>query len=224
MTGDEPPTYHDLSHAIESGMTTFPGDPAVDVSPAATIDDDGFSVHELVCGTHSGTHIDAPSHTEPDGATLGEKAIGEYVFEARLVDVTPCEPREAIGIDQLPTIPEAVDLLVVETGWDEHWNTETYVDHPYLTPAAARRLRAAECGVALDALNPDPTPTAAADEDEPDGFAVHHTLLGAALPIIENLTGLDGLPERFRLYAFPLSIAAGDGAPLRAVAATERSG
>ena len=205
-------------------MTTFPGDPEVDVPPAATIDDDGFSVHELACGTHSGTHIDAPSHTEPDGATLGETAIGEYVFEARLVDVTPCEPREAIGVDRLPTIPEAVDLLVVRTGWDEHWNTETYVDHPYLTPATARRLRAAECGVALDALNPDPTPTEAANEDEPEGFPVHHALLGAELSIIENLRGLDGLPERFRLYAFPLPIAAGDGAPVRAVAATERSG
>lgn len=227
-------------------MTTFPGDPTVAVSPAATVDTDGFSVHELCCGTHTGTHIDAPSHTEPDGDDVNDRDVGEYVFEARLVDVAPCTPREAIGPDRLPErIDEAVDLVVIRTGWDASWNTEEYLNHPYLTADAARRLRDAGCGVGVDALNPDPTPVDNTDapggeagsntpggetdsdtsgsgtDDEPNGFPVHHVLLGDNLPIIENLTGLGGLPKRFTLYAFPLPVVDGDGAPVRAVAAVQ---
>ncbi|MFA9517187.1 cyclase family protein [Halopenitus sp. H-Gu1] len=217
--------YRDLSHRIETGMRTFPGDPDVSVTSAATIPEDGFSVQEIRCGSHTGTHIDAPSHTEPDGGVLADRPIGQYVFTARFRDVTPCSAREPIGPDRLPDgidDPD-VDIVVLRTGWDEYWATDhrendRYLDHPYLLPAAARRLREANCGVAVDSLNPDPTPTPAADPDEPDGFPVHHALLGSDLPIIENLTALSGLPERFVLYAFPLPIADGDGAPVRAVA------
>ena len=238
------PIYHDLSQSIEAGMTTFPGDPAVAVSPAATVAADGFSVHELCCGTHTGTHIDAPSHTEPDGSDIDDIDVGEYVFDARLVDVGPCTPREAIGRDRFPErIDEGVDLVVIRTGWDAMWNTDDYLNHPYLTADAARWLRDAECGIGIDALNPDPTPIGNTDtsgseidsdvssdeidsdvstgeiDNEPNGFPVHHILLGANLPIIENLADLDGLPERFTLYAFPLPVTDSDGAPIRAVAA-----
>ncbi len=223
MSLEHGPTYRDLSHPIETGMTTFPGDPEVAVSPAATVEADGFAVHEVCCGTHTGTHVDAPSHTEPDGGDVDDREVGDYVFEARLVDVAPCAPREAIGPDRLPDrLGDAIDLVVIRTGWDATWNTDGYVNHPYLTAGAARRLRDAGCGVGVDALNPDPTPTEAPGhdtDDEPDGFPVHRVLLGADLPIIENLTRLDGLPERFTLYAFPLPVVGGDGAPVRAVAA-----
>ncbi len=223
MSSEHEPAYRDLSHPIETGMTTFPGDPEVTVSSAATVEADGFAVHELCCGTHTGTHVDAPSHTEPDGGDVDDREVGDYVFEARLVDVAPCTPREAIGPDRLPDrFDDAIDLVVIRTGWDAAWNTDAYVNHPYLTADAARRLRDAGCGVGVDALNPDPTPTEASvygTDTEPDGFPTHRVLLGADLPIIENLTRLDGLPERFTLYAFPLPVADGDGAPVRAVAA-----
>ncbi|QHS17348.1 cyclase family protein [haloarchaeon 3A1-DGR] len=224
---DSPHAYRDLSQPIETGMPTFPGDPPVELAPAATIEEDGATVHELRCGSHTGTHIDAPSHTESGGATLDDRPIGEYVFDARFIDVTLCTDRDAIGIEALPDrdVLAAADVLVVRTGWDAHWTDDRYRDHPYVTPAAARRLREADCGVAVDALNPDPTPSENAGSDagsdidgEPDGFPVHHVLLGADLPIIENLTNLAGLPDRFTLYAFPLPLINGDGAPVRAVA------
>lgn len=217
--------YRDLSHPIETGMRTFPGDPDVSVTPASTVSEDGYSVREIRCGSHTGTHVDAPSHTEPEGGTLDDRAIGEYVFTACFRDVTPCSAREAIGPERLPDgidDPD-VDLAVLRTGWDEYWTGEgdaddRYLDHPYLSPVAARRLKEANCGVAVDALNPDPTPTPAAGPDEPDGFPAHRALLGADLAIVENLSALEELPERFTLYAFPLPIADGDGAPVRAVA------
>ncbi|AFZ72639.1 cyclase family protein [Natronobacterium gregoryi] len=213
----------DLSQPIESGMQTYPGDPAVEISAVTTVPDDGAAVSELRCSSHAGTHIDAPSHTEPDGDSLTDRDVGEYVFDARFVDLTPCDPREAIEPTELPdTIElESTDLLVVRTGYDDHWNTDAYLDHPYLTPAAARTLRDADCGVATDTLSPDPTPTERASADEPDGIPAHRELLGTGLPILENLTNLERLPERFTLYAFPLPVNDGDASPVRAVADLE---
>jgi len=211
--------FRDLSQPIRSGIQTFPGDPPVDVSPAATIDDDGYRVSALACGTHSGTHVDAPSHTEPAGSTLDEHDVGRFVFDARVVDCTGRPPRAPIGPDALPG-DDAGDLLVVRTGWDDHWGTDRYLDHPYLTAAAADRCVRAGWSVGVDALNPDPTPSPNATDDEPDGFPVHGRLLGAERFILENLTNLAGL-DRFRLYAVPLPIEGADGSPVRAVAALD---
>lgn len=220
--------YRDLSQPFHTGSPTYPGDPEVTVEPTATHEANGYSVHRVELGSHAGTHVDAPRHTEPDGATLDDREIAEWVFEARLVDPTPCEPREPIGPAAFPEdLDPAVDLLVVRTGWETEWGTDAYRDHPYLTAAFAERCVEAGVGVGLDAFGPDPTapagsemvPTATAEE-EPTGVPAHHALLGADLPIVENLRNLVGLPNRFTLYAFPLPLAAGDGAPSRVVAET----
>ena len=59
------------------------------------------------------------------------------------------------------------------------------------------------------------TPTPSSEWKE-----VHLTLLaeGIEVVILEGLTGLNRLPDRFTLAAFPLNIKGRDGAPCRAVA------
>ncbi|GAB3410784.1 cyclase family protein [Haloparvum alkalitolerans] len=217
--------YRDLSHPLRTGAPTYPGDPDVSVEPAATHEADGYSVHTVELGSHAGTHVDAPRHTEPDGATLDDREVGEWAFDARLLDLTPCEPREAVGPDAFPDdLDPAIDLLVVRTGWADRWGTDAYRDHPFLTPEFAERCVDAGVGVGLDTFGPDPTaPAESADDDsgdEPTGFPAHHALLGAGLPVVENLRNLAGLPRRFACYAFPLPLAESDGAPARVVAKT----
>jgi kynurenine formamidase len=55
-------------------------------------------------------------------------------------------------------------------------------------------------------------------EQEPTGVPAHHQLLGNDLFVIENLTALADLPERFELRAYPLALTEADGSPVRAVA------
>jgi kynurenine formamidase len=64
----------------------------------------------------------------------------------------------------------------------------------------------------VDTLSPDPTEAAGTT-----AFPVHEVVLGGDGLIVENLTGLEGLPSRVRIGVFPLSLA-NDGAPARAVA------
>ena len=224
-----PTVFRDLSRPVETGMQTYPSDPEVTLAPDATHEADGYATSELRTGTHAGTHVDAPRHTIPGGEAIDEQGVRQFAFDARLVDPRPLEPREPIAPDALPdpdALDPAVDLFVLRTGWATHWGSDRYRDHPYLTAAAAERCRAAGVGIGLDSFGPDPTPTADGGaresvDDEPDGTPAHDVLLGDSLPIVENLCGLDDLPARFRLYAFPLRLRGADGSPVRAVAEWE---
>ena len=198
-------------------MPTYPGDPPVDVERSATHESDGYRSSLLTLPSHAGTHVDAPAHFAADGATVSDLPVDRFRFDARLVDCTGASDRDPIRPGDLPAATDA-DCLVLHTGWDAHWGTERYRDHPYLTAEAAALCVERDWAVAVDCYGPDPTPSPNASADEPSTVAAHRELLGAGQVLVENLRGLDALPERFTLRAYPLPVVGGDGAPARAVA------
>jgi len=204
----------DLSHPLRTGMQVYPGDPSVELSPALELERDGAAVTSLHLGSHTGTHVDAPAHTVAGGRTMDLVALEELVGDALLIHVAALADRATIGIDDLGDLPERVpSIVVVDTGWARHFGTERALRHPALGADAARLL--VERGMhvlGVDTLSPDPTDAAGTTE-----FPVHEVVLGGDGLIVENLTGLDGLPSRVRIGVFPLRLA-GDGAPVRAVA------
>ncbi|ATW90032.1 kynurenine formamidase [Halohasta litchfieldiae] len=217
------PSY-DLSHPIESDMCVYPDTPPVRVEPTATVESDGYRTTSIVMDSHAGTHVDAPAHMLEDGTTIDQLPVETFQFETRLVDCRPLDPRAAIDGATITAalgdggIEEAVDLLVIQTGWDDHWGTDQYFDHPYLTAEAAEWLAKRGLHLGIDALNVDPTPTDNATPDEPVGYPVHHALFSSDRLLVENLRGLGRLPSRFELHAYPVPIRDGDAAPVRAVA------
>ena len=214
--------YVDCSHRLESGPGAYPGDPPVEIEPHATHDTDGYRVTRLSMGSHSGTHIDAPNHLLPDGASLDEYPVETFAFDAVCVSIPDLDLRQTITRSDLPDGTDAdltdVDLLAIHTGWDNHWGTESYLDHPYLASDLAKWIADQDCHVGIDTISVDPTPTDRATPGESADFPAHRTLLGADRLIVENLTGLANVPEWFTLLAFPLSVPEADGAPVRAVA------
>lgn len=216
--------YIDLSHPLEPGPPTYPGDPPVEIEPHATHGDVGYEVARLAMGSHSGTHVDAPRHLLADGATLDEFPIETFAFEAVRVSVPDPDPRQPITRADLPDLPDIdtdlrdAELAAVHTGWDARWGSPGYLDHPYLAPDLAEWLADHGCHVGIDAISVDPTPTDRTTSDEPEGFPAHRALLGADRLLVENLTGLASVPDRFTLLAFPLAVPDADGAPVRAVA------
>lgn len=202
----------DLTHPLSSATPVYPGDPPIRVDPHATMAADGYRVAAARLGSHAGTHVDAPAHTEPDGATLDSFPVDRFSLAARLATVD-VGPGGVVGPADLPAAGDLsadVDALVVRTGWAARWDEGRYwTDHPTLAPAAAERLAAAGLDVALDLPSPDP---GAGD------LPAHRVLLGADRLVLENLTNLEDLPREFRLRALPLALADADGAPVRAVA------
>ena len=209
----------DLSHPVHDGMPVYPGDPDVRTSPATTVAEHGYNVLHLQMGSQSGTHVDAPYHFLEDGARIDELPLELFLGPARVVDVRGKPPRGRIGWDDLAPHAEHLTpgrLLVLQTGWDEHWGTPAYAAHPYLTGEAADRVVAAGVRtVAIDALSLDET---AAAGDPVGGFPAHDAVLGAGGVIVENLCGLAALSTASPvLSVLPLRLAAADGAPVRAV-------
>ncbi|NHX36086.1 MULTISPECIES: cyclase family protein [Halolamina] len=213
-------TLHDLTHPIESGMPVYPGDPEVSVDAADTYEEDGCRVSRLACGSHAGTHVDAPSHTEADGATLDAYPVSAFVRDAVVVECGDLDAREPIPEARVPgseTAPGA-DCVLFRTGWDRYWGSERYRDHPYLSVNAAERCAERDLAVGIDAFSPDPTPPAAGELalGDRDPFGAHHALLGGGVLVFENLTNLGAVPARVELRAQPIALG-GDGAPVRAV-------
>ena len=62
----------DISLPVSPTMLTWPGDPPVQVTPAARIaGGDVANVSELRLGSHTGTHVDPPFHFIDGAAASG---------------------------------------------------------------------------------------------------------------------------------------------------------
>ena len=227
------PTY-DLSQPLESGMPVYPGTPPVEIERTATVAEDGYATTGLSFDSHTGTHIDAPAHMLADGRTLDSFDPETFRFIAAVADCRPLEPRSAIEPDDLEAAttglgdelagPDGeVDLLLCRTGWERHWRSDQYFDHPYLTNESGEWLVDRRLNLGIDAPNVDPSPGNHADPNEPEGYPFHHVMFAAERVLLENLRGFEPLPtdESFAVHAYPLPVSNADGAPVRCVAVPE---
>jgi kynurenine formamidase len=184
----------------------------VRLSPARSLERDGYRVQHVHLGSHSGTHLDAPAHVVEDGATVDELPVHLLVGPAVVVDLRDLGPREPVRWERLAAYASPDRMLVLHTGWDRFWGSATYEDHPYLDAQAARALvDAGVRTVGIDALS--------VDETGGELLPAHQALLGAGGVVVENLTNLAAVdhPEPV-LSVLPLPLRGCDGSPVRAVA------
>ncbi|MDA1192576.1 MAG: cyclase family protein [Candidatus Poribacteria bacterium] len=202
----------DLSLTYERGMR------GVDWETATTIDNQGWNARTLHLYSHAGTHMDAPRHFLPDGATIELTPLEKIVGEAWVVDCGMSSPRELLTVGHLGEVADRVvagDRLLLKTGWSERFGTAAYRDElPRIGVELARWMVAKR--VALVGVEP---PSVADVNDLAEVTEIHRILLGGGVTIVEGLTNLDQLTrERVTFIALPLKIAEGDGCPCRAIA------
>lgn len=202
----------DLTHPLGPSTPVYPGDPQFRATPALTYSADGCLVHRLSCGTHTGTHLDAPAHVIPGGRTVDQLRVAELAGPA-LVLRAAAKPEEelteaALGLGCLEAVPP---IVLVRTGWAAHFRDPLALRHPYLSRGAAATLRDLGMRVlGVDTMSPD-APGA-------HTLPVHEEVLGADGIIVENLRIPEHIPERPWVGIFPLPLAGLDGSPVRAVA------
>ncbi|KAF9075578.1 putative cyclase [Rhodocollybia butyracea] len=212
----------DLTHTLDPDkMSIYPGDPLLACCPVTTIPQDGYAVNSLSLGTHTGTHIDAPSHFIANGTTIDQIALDMLVARpALVVDLTYKKPETKISWDSdLAKYKERMKegvILLLYTGWSAYWATPAYMDYPYLDKHAAEQILLTGVKViGLDTLSPDQI-----DGDE--GYGVHEVILGTGGLIVENLTNLKALAELQQeegatmVSIVPLTLKDCDGSPVRA--------
>ncbi len=213
-------TIIDLSHTIEDGMETYPGLPAPVIcdfwsreESALHYDGDtSFQIGKIEMVANTGTYMDAPFHRYAEGKDLSQLPLSR-IADLEGIRFRIPEGQRVIGPECFQEAPLDGKAVLIETAWCRHWRTPQYFDgHPYLSEAAAVFLRdAGVCLVGIDSLNIDDT----TGRSRP----VHSTLLGADIPIVEHMRGLDRLPDRgFRFHAVPAGIRGLGSFPVRAYA------
>ena len=201
----------DLTHTLKKEITVYPGTDPPTFEQANTIDRDGFAELNMTMFTHTGTHIDAPSHIIPNAKSLSDFTIDKFIGNAIVVD---CSEEKSISLEFLNLLEKEIkqiDFILFYTGWQEKWNTPNYFDEfPTLTQEAVEWLLKFK----LKALGFD---TISVDKITDANLPNHHLLLQREILIIENMTNLDKLiGNSFELNCIPLKIDNSDGSPVRA--------
>lgn len=214
----------DVSHIVEDGMITYKGLPAPvicdywsrEYSRQFYAEGTEFQIGKIEMVANTGTYVDSPFHRYADGKDLSELALSSLADLEGIVVRAVGKAERAITRADFEDLDVAGKAVLVHTGWDAHWRTDRYFEgHPYLTADAARYLAAAGAAmVGIDSLNIDDT----ADPHRP----VHTILLGADIPIVEHLCGLDRLPDAgFKFFAVPVKVKGFGSFPVRAFAIIE---
>ncbi len=208
----------DLSQVIEHGMITYPGLPGPEISEHLSFDASAgvyeagteFAIGRITMVANTGTYLDTPAHRYRDGHDLAGLELSRCAhLPTVVIDATG-----PIGAEQVAGTDVAGRAVLLRTGWSRHWGTAAYGDpvHPHLTGEGAHAL--AEGGAALvgiDSVNIDDTTTGARP--------AHTVLLGAGIPVVEHLKGLDQLPVSGAFFsAVPPAIRGLATFPVRAFA------
>ncbi|MGH3365981.1 MAG: cyclase family protein [Nocardioidaceae bacterium] len=204
---------------VNSGTVVYPGDPIPRFEVHSTIETQGFNLLQIHLGSQSGTHVDAPYHFEEDGLRIDELPVHCFVGPGVVVDARGLEARAEITWEHVAPVAGQIArgvVVLLRTGWSEHYGNERYFEHPFLTADACRRML--DLGArtfCIDAINIDETP----DAEHPGvGFPCHHLISRLDGVIGENFQ-LSELPDGdFLIACTPLRLTGADGGPVRAVA------
>jgi arylformamidase len=202
---------YDVSLRITEDIVTYPGDPDVRFVPWSRIaEGDDANVTQLVIGSHTGTHLDAPHHFVDGARTVDELALAELIGPARVIEI-PGDVR-AIGAEELAAAGAAGatrlllrtrnSALLGRSGFEESF--------AYVTASGADYLL--RCGVRLVAID------YLSIEEFGAGRAVaHQRLLGAEVIVVEGVDLREVPAGEYELICLPLRLAGLDGSPVRAV-------
>lgn len=185
--------FIDISRTMQDAPV-YPGSEPFLITAVSTIKDgEEFNISMLRGDSHLGTHIDAPFHALADGTTIEQQPLMHYYGPCRVMTVR----QGLLQPEDLRNIKSCERLLLKSDGT------------AFLSIAAANLL--AKQNLLLlgtDGLSAAP----------PDNEAmIHRILLQKNIALLENLDLSQAPDGAYILSAFPLKIAHGDGAPVRAV-------
>jgi kynurenine formamidase len=215
-----------LSHVIADNTPVFPGDPPVEVRPAATIEQDGYYLQSLAAGEQAGTHWAAPAHFHAGQAAADELDPGDFFFPAVVLDVRPASaenPDFALGVEEIrqweaaygPIPPDSA--VVMWTGFEDRWGDPA----AYLNADPAGTLHYPGFGTgatswliehrSIGALGID---TMGIDPGADTEFRSNQLLLRDHRIHLENLSGLSEMPPAGGwIIVGGIRICAGSGSP-----------
>lgn len=204
-------SWIDISVPLRTGLPHWPGDPPTRLHRVLDLArGDPCTVTGLALCAHAGTHIDAPAHFIPGGAGIDQMPLDTALGAARVIAI---EDTRSITPEELRRhrIRSGERLLFKTANSARYWEAEEFVeDFVDISQAAAEFLVARKVRlVGVDSLS--------VADFHADATAIHRTLLGAGIWILEGLDLSRVAPGPVQLICLPLRLAGSEGAPARAL-------
>ena len=199
---------YDVSMPLFEGMVIYPGDSEYHRDEYRRLAAGDPSTNSLLSlGAHTGTHVDAPAHFLPGGATTDSIPPDLLVGPARVFQVEAEEKIEAKDLEGLDWNRVRRALLrtrntglVRQPSFDERF--------VYFDESAASFL----VGKGVELLGID---YLSVDAFHSSTHSAHHLLLGAGVVLLEGLDLSEVAPGDYELICAPLRIVGGEAAPAR---------
>jgi len=199
----------DISWPITQDMTGYKDKKNVRFKQLKTFDNDGVRESVILCGTHIGTHVDAPSHLLRDGKTIDQVSLSQLMGPCTVIDFT------AIAEKIVPADLQKHDITKEQIVLFKTKNSLTSAvddfDHQfvYLGASGAQYLAEKEVkAVGIDYLG---------IERDQEGHPSHGALMDKNIPIIEGLRLQQVEAGNYFFCCLPLLIMGLEAAPARAV-------
>jgi kynurenine formamidase len=230
------PRIVDLTHAFDENSICWSADEKFERTPLAYGRYHAGIWYANFCyrsGEHCGTHMDAPIHFAEGKRSMEQIPVAQLIGPGVKISVADACSRDrdyrlqAADIlaweTRLGRIPDGA-IVLVHNGWGRYWEDRAaYLGSAGNNPADfhfpgiardAAQLLAAERRIAMVGID-----TASLDHGPSRDYITHQILCGAEIPGVENIAGMERLPETgFVVLALPMKIAGGSGAPCRIVA------
>jgi kynurenine formamidase len=229
----------DLSYDLSSETVYWPtSDPFKLETVSEGMTDQGYyySAYKFSGAEHGGTHIDSPVHFAQGRKSVDQLPLDQLVGPAVKIDVSEnalADRDYLITLEDIESweseygrIPEG-SIVLFQTGYGRYWpDAEQYLGtalrgeegvaalhFPGVHPIAAAWLvsnRTIKC-VGID--------TASIDHGQSKGYGAHVALMINNVPALENVANVERVPVKGAyVFAFPVKIRGGSGAPLRIAA------
>jgi kynurenine formamidase len=193
----------------------YPGDPEPNITVATTKENEGYNLFNVVLGSQSGSHVDAPYHFDSSGKTIDKMDLSYFMGQALVIDVSYKKSKEIIELKEVKKYEEKIkksDIVLFRTDWYKKEKTDEFYEHPYLSKEAGEYLL--ELGIktlGIDTIN--------LDNSGGTEFPIHDMYAENEGLIAENLAYFDNIDFENPFVIFlPLKLIGCDGSPVRAVA------
>lgn len=209
-----------LSYFLDDKTPIYGGEIGISIKNDRNIaDGDTANTKLLALHNHSGTHIDFPNHFFIDGKLSEAYSADFWMFSTPFVINHQANENQIIDFseDDLQTIPEDVDFLIIKTGFGRYRNEEKYWKYnPGISPELALNLKTRfkklrVLGVDLVSIT--------SYQNREIGRVCHRVFLSEpSILLIEDLDlrKLDSQPNK--IIAIPLLVKGLDGAPISIIA------
>jgi kynurenine formamidase len=225
----------DLSYPLSPDSLYWPTGAPFEHEVSAGVSEGGYwyASGSFASPEHLGTHLDAPIHFGEGRWTSAEIPLQRLFAPGVVIDISAragtdpdatLTPQDITAWEERNGPLPGDTIVIVRTGWASRWpdwnayyGSETPQDvgtlhFPGVSAAAAEALvERGVAGVGIDTASIDPGTSA--------DFQAHQVLAAANIFNLENLTGVEALPETgFAIIALPMKIDNGTGGPTRVVA------